>query len=355
MPASSIDTFLASSIMIILVLAAMANATSTLNPSLSILSHENDAERFQQLARHVLLAPGFPHNWGCLANVNPDSFGLSESDSFLPYQLDIDKVSRLNKDNFFSLTYPQLLQSFGVKDVVFNIAIKTVFSLSVNMTSSSIGANETTYEFEAWATKGDLPVSAYLHVYIVVKNYVKSYVSSTSSIGKASIIITIPNSLNGTALLVTFAKHKSVSPMVAFNVYAFGHNSPTPWPNKTFARLSPLNYILNATFTYPNEEVLKTLVFTYDYNFGLIENSEGTQTAEYCIPRILDPSPMLLVITGLNDSSSFAEWSSYPQVPLETGVDLDASDCGVKIFSTSHLVTINSAFYEVVTKWGSPA
>lgn len=355
MPASSIDTFLACSIMIILVLAAMASTASTLRPSLSELPHLNDAERFQQLARHVLLAPGSPRSWGSLRDVVPDSFGLSDVDYSLPYQLDIDKVSRLNGDNLFSLSSTQLLQSFGVKDVAFQIEIKTLFNLSTNLVSSAVGANETTYEFEVSAMKTGLPVSAYLRGYIVVKNYVKSFVSSTSSVGKASIVITIPNSVNGTALLLTFAKEKNVPQMVAFNVYAFGHSSSTPWPNRTFARLSPLNYVLNATFTYPSEEVLRALVFTYRYNFSLVENIKGTQSVEYGIPRLLDSSPMLLVITGLNDSSSFAEWSSYPQVPLKIGVDFDASDGGAKIVSLNNIVTINSAMYEVVTKWGGSA
>jgi hypothetical protein len=200
-----------------------------------------------------------------------------------------------------------------------------------------------------------LPVSAYLRGYVVVKDYVDSFVFSTSSIGDASIVITIPNSVNGTALLLTFAKEKNVPQMVAFNVYAFSHNSPTPLPNRTFLRLSPLNHVLDASFTYPSEEVLKALIFTYNYNFSLIEKSNGTQTVEYDIPNLLDSSPMLLVITGLNGSSSFAEWSAYPQVPLEGGANFDASDNGAKIASFSHIVTINSALYEVITRWGGLA
>jgi len=355
MPASSVDTFLACSIMIILVLAAMANAGNMMRPSLSELSHMNDAERFQQLAQHVLLTPGSPGNWGSLRGVVPDSFGLSHGGCLLPYELDIDKVTRLNSDNVFSLTYTQLWQSLGFKDVTFRIEIKTVFDLSTNLSSTTVGANETTYEFEVSATKAGLPVSAYLRGYVVVKSYVESFVSSTSDMGKASIVIAVPNSVNGTALLLTFAREKCVSQMVAYNVYAFGHNAPTPSPNRTFSRLSPLNYVLNATFAYPSEEVLRTLVFTYNYNFSLVESARGTQTAEYSIPRLLDSSPMLLVITGLNGSSSFAEWSPYPQVPLKMGANFEASDNGVQTLSLSHIVTINWTMYEVATTWGGPA
>lgn len=272
----------------------------------------------------------------------------------MPYQLDIDKVSRLNSDNAFSLTYAQLLQSLGVKDAVFRIEIKTLLNLTTNLISSTVGTNETTYEFEVSATKGGLPVSTYLRGYVVVKDYVKSFASSTAT-GKASIIIEVPNSVNGTALLLTFAKEKTVSQMVTLNVYAFGHNSTTPFPNKTFTKMSPLNHVLNATFTSPSEEVLSVWVFTYNYNFSLVENSNGTQTAEYSIPRLLDSSPLLLVITGLNGSSSFAEWTAYPQVPLQIGTNFDTSISGAKIVSISHIATINSAMYEVITKWGGPS
>jgi hypothetical protein len=352
MPASSIDTFLACSIMIVLVLSAIVSTSNTLRPSIDELLHGNDAERFQQLAQHLLLSEGAPANWGSRYDVIPDSLGLADSASSQPYQLDIDKVSRLNNQNIYSLSYSQLWQSFGISDASFRIEIKTLFNLSTTLISTTNGVNDTTYQFEIYAEKSGAPVLAYLHSYVVVRDYVNNFASSTSSNGHSSILVTIPNSLNGTALLLTFAKAESNPQIVAYDVYTFSHNSSEPSPNRTFAELNPLNYVLNVTFTYPNEEVLKTLVFTYNYNFSLIEKNRNAQSAEYNIPRLLDASPMLLVITGLNQSTSFAEWSPYPQVPLETGADFDESTSGVKTVSFSHIVTINGALYEIVTKWG---
>jgi len=351
MPASSIDTFLACSIMIVLVLSAIVSTSNTMRPSMNELLHRNDAERFQQLAQYLLLNKGAPINWGSLRDVVPDSLGLADSASSQPYQLDIDKVSRLNSQNIYSLSYSQLWQSFGVSDVSFRIEIKTLFNLSTTLISTTNGVNESTYQFEVYAEKSGAPVLARLHSYIVVQDYINSFASVTSSNGHSSILVTIPNSLNGTAILLTFAKAESNPQIVAYDVYTFSHNSSEPLPNRTFTKLNPLNYILNVTFTYPSEEILKTLVFTYNYNFSLIEKSRNAQTAEYYIPRLLDASPMLLVITGINQSSSFAEWSSYPQVPLETGADFDKLDNGAKTVSFSHIVTINSALYEIVTKW----
>jgi hypothetical protein len=115
-----------------------------------------------------------------------------------------------------------------------------------------------------------------------------------------------------------------------------------------------LNHVLNATFNYPSTEILKAQVFTFNYNFSLTESAQGEQTVEYDIPRLLDPSPMIMALTGLNGSSSFAEWVSYPQLPLQIGSDFGESTTGAKIVSQTMIVTINHALYEVTTKWGGP-
>jgi len=64
---------------------------------------------------------------------------------------------------------------------------------------------------------------------------------------------------------------------------------------------------------------------------------------------------MIMALTGLNGSSSFAEWVSYPQLPLQVGSDFSQSIAGAKIVSQIHIVTINFALYEVATKWGGTA
>ena len=355
MPASSIDTFLACSVMIILVLSAMVGASKLMTPYISGLSHRNDAERFQQLASLLLLNTGTPSNWGQMRETIPSSLGLAKAGSFLPYELDIDKVSRLNSENAYSLTYRQLWESLGIQDVAFQIEVGTLFELSIDPISNQTQGDETIYEFEVETKKSGMPVSADLSGYVFVKYFVDNVTSSTSSDGVGSFSVNVPNSVNGTTLLLVFAKAQANPQMVSFNVYAFGHNSTTPFPNRTFLSLSPLNYVLNASFTYPSTEILKTQVFTFNYNFSLTERDQGNQTVEYNIPRLLDSSPMIIAFTGLNGSSSFAEWVSYPQLPLQIGSDFSESSAGAKIVSQTSIVTINFALYEVVTKWGGPA
>jgi hypothetical protein len=331
----------------------MAITSMTLHPILNELSNENDIDRYQQLANYILLTSGTPANWGSMPEVVPSSFGLAPANSLHPYQLDIDKVSRLNYENAYSITYLALWEAFGVRDVAFRIEVEPLFQVYSSLISTSKGENETTCNFEILTKKSELPVSANLSCYVISKDYVDSLISSTSSNGNRSVRFTIPNSANGTALLVSFAKIETQ--IVAFNVYSFSHNSSsTPEPNRTFMSLSPLNYTLNVTFLYPNEEVLRAQAFSYNYNFTLTQTSSGNQTAEYSLPHLLDSSPMIIVITGSNGSSSFAEWTSYPQLPLETGANLSGLDAASKIVSLTYIVTINFALYEFNIEFAGP-
>jgi hypothetical protein len=350
MPASSIDTFLACSIMIVLVLSAMAGLSMTVYPYLNGMSQKNDAEQYQQLAEYMLLNPGRPQYWGSMSGVVPSIFGLALAGSLNPYELDIDKVSRLNPENIYCITYPQLLESAGIHDAALTIEIKTLFDLSINLTSTLTGQNVTTYDFAVSTRKSGSPISTTLRCYVVAKNYVQSLNSSTSSEGSRSIGVTIPNSANGTALLVVFAKAQAN--VMAFNVYPFSHNSSTPKPNGTFMSLSPLNYVLNVSFSYPNEKNLTAKVFTYSNSSNLTQIKSDSQTAQFSFPRLLDSSPMILVITGFNMSSYFAEWVSYPQVPLEMGADMSGSNNGSSVVSLTYIVSINFVLYEFKINFG---
>jgi hypothetical protein len=313
--------------------------------------HQNDTERLRQLAEHLLLSPGMPSNWGSIKDTVPTNLGLANSTTFSPYGLDIDKVTRLNNINSYSSSYVQLWQALGVSDISFSIEVKTIFNVSITLLSTTVGANEATYQFDIYAHKSGTPVPANLRCYVIATDYVNSVTAETSADGHAPITETIPNSMSGTAILLALAKAQSNNQIVAFNAYTFAHNSSAPLPNDTFTQLSPLNHILNLTFTYPHEEAHKALVLTFDYNFSLTEKSLNEQSVEYEIPRLLDACPMMLVVTGFNGSSNFAEWTSYPQLPLNFGTNFEG-DAGTSTVSFSHIVTIDSALYEVVTRWG---
>lgn len=352
MPASSIDTFLACTIMIILALSAMVGTSKLMTPYLNDLSQRDTSERFQKLASHLLLSTGIPSNWGQIKNALPSGLGLAKTNSYLPYELDIDKVTRLNSTNVYSLTYAELWEALGVEDVVFQIEVKTIFELSINLISNSTQGNQTIYQFEVVTRKSGMPISATLNGYLVVKDFLNKVTASTSSSGVASITASIPDSHNGTALMLIFARAEENPQMVSFNIYSFGHRSSESSSNGTFTKLSPLDYVLNASTLSSTVEIQRAQIFTFNYNFSLVAKAQGFQTAEYYIPHLLDSSPMIMVLTGQNGSSSFAEWVSYPQLPLQIGVNFSDISTGSKTVSQRHLVTINFALYELVTKWG---
>jgi hypothetical protein len=68
----------------------------------------------------------------------------------------------------------------------------------------------------------------------------------------------------------------------------------------------------------------------------------------------LDASPIIITITGSNGSSIFAEWVSYPQLPLEMSADLRGLDAAAKIVSSTFIVNVNSALYEFTIKFVGP-
>ena len=352
MPSSTIDTFLASSILIILTLSAMIGTSKMMAPYLNDLAHRDDAERFQQLALSLLLSTGTPTDWGQLGDTKPSSLGFARSDSTEPYELDIDKVSRLNSENINSLSYADLWEALGVKDVSFQIEIKPLFEVSINLISSSTAGNQTVYEFEVITHKSGMPLQTYLSGYAIIEDFVDRQTTSTPSNGTGTITFSIPNSISGAALLLVFAYAQANPQIASYGTFAFGHNSSSPSPNGTFTRTSPLNYILNTSLSSPTAEILKAQAFTPCYNFSLAKKTQASQSAEYYIPRLLDSSPIILVLTGSNGSTSFTEWSSYPQLPLKIGADFAESTAGSKIVSMSHIVSIDSVLYEIVTRWG---
>ncbi len=352
MPSSSIDTFLACSIMIILALSGIVGTSKLMAPYLKDLAHSDDSERFQRLASHLFLNAGIPENWGQLKDTTLTSLGLAEADTTEPYELDMDKVTRLNNQNMYSLEYAELWQALGVKDVSFRIEIQMLFEISIELISNATQGNQTLYEFRVTAQRSGMPVSASLSSYATLGNFVGKNAASTSSDGVGTLTVTIPNSISGTALLLVFALSTADQRIVSFGVCAFGHNSQSPLPNGTFMRLNPLNHVLNASLLYDSIEVSNARVFTFGYNFSLTVMTQNIWTLEYMVPRLLEASPMVFVLTGLNGSASFAEWVAYPQVPLQIGADFSDSTAGSRITAQSHIVTINSAFYEVVTKWG---
>jgi len=343
MPSASMETLLACYIMTVLILSSMVGMSVLVHPYLESQLSRYSVDSSRSLAEYWLLNPGSPSDWGATLNVNLTAFGLAKSNFQVPFDLDIDKVTRLNQENKYHLSLFEVFTALGTDDRAVRIRITPIFDVDLNLTSQNVESNSTVYTFKVSTKRLNLPVTATLHCYVIVEDYVDAVTSTVQ--GEGFIEVEIPNSLNGTALLIAFARAEPRA--ISFNVYSFRHNtSEGPNQRGTFIRLSPLNYTLYAEHLFPEESITSVKVFTYSYNFDLSKNSEEGLTETYTIPRLLEASPMILVVTGTNGSRSFAEWVAYPQIPLDFGSSFEGERSASNSLSCVFVVTINSALYE---------
>ena len=353
MPTISVDTFFACSLMVLLVLSAMACASRLLYPHINNAVDTNIAERYESVSKYLLLNDGTPSNWGQNYQVVPENFGLAKADSDDPYELDIDKVSRLNNENLYAVSYPQIFTAFGMSDVSFRIEVEPIFEVALNLTAASEGTNETSYKFEILTEKQGVPVQAELKFYVVAENYLETSPACISS-GRTYVNATISSDVNGPALLVVFARSISNAKIVSYSAYPFAHNSTEPKPKGTFSKLSPLNYKLNASLIYPETNLSDAYALSFNYSSILTQTENNSQSATYNIPHFLDPSPTLIVVTGWNSTSFFTEWTAYPQTPLQTGTNFASSATLSNVLTYTYLVEIDSALYKCTIWLGGP-
>jgi len=335
---ASIDMFTASSIMVLVLLASFYGVSEVAQIYLG-RNPETALETSREVARYLLLNPGEPGDWGVESSSTPTRFGLAKEGSEKPYSLDIDKVSRLYPESIYVLNYADLWEALGVNDLSFRIELECLFNVSLSLVSTVDLGDSTRYTFSIDTSNGGLPLSADVKCYVVVRNFVTSNVTSTNGNGEGEVSFTLSNSLSGGALLIALARTEM--PLLSFGVLQFGHKSSVH-QNGYFVTLSPLNHTLYVNTTYTGETIIGASVFTYHYYFSLTETVENT----YSIPRLLDPSPMVLAVTGLNGTEYFAEWITYPPIPLEVGTDT-ALEYTISGFSSqTYIVEISGVQYK---------
>ena len=120
MPSSSIDTFFACTIILAVALISTAFFSSTMQTSINSTPDINKKSYLQAIADHIITSPGTPLNWGTSSGV-PADFGLAKSSSEIANELDMDKVSRLNSLNTFSLSYFDLETATKLNNIAFAI------------------------------------------------------------------------------------------------------------------------------------------------------------------------------------------------------------------------------------------
>jgi hypothetical protein len=346
MPANSIDTFFASILIILVVIMSMVLTTNLVSPHLKALEDVNEEEYLRKIVEHVLVNTGSPTDWGQNQTVTPETFGLAKENSVI-YELDVDKVSRLNNQSVYAISYPEMLQSLRLKNVALQFDFSQMMEVTITLDSNVTGADSTTYDFYISVNQNQAPKATNLQCYLVANNYFNQTSSSTSSNGEGTVEFEVPNDSNGTALLVVFARSPDENRFTSQGVYCFGHLSAEPSENDSFLTLSPLNQTMQVDPKISGVSLESAYGLSYSYETELAATSNET----YTIPEFLGSSPQVLIVTGLNSSDFFIEYTTYPQVPLQVGPTFEGAEC----FSFSYVVTINQVFYRLTVKGGGPS
>ena len=131
MPATSIDTFFACSLIVAVVVASMAATAKILTPYMTSLQDLNEEEYLRKIVEYIIVNSGSPANWGENQTVTPEAFGLAENGSLTPYELDVDKVCRLNSQNAYALTYLDILEALNLEKVALRISVSQLMDVSI--------------------------------------------------------------------------------------------------------------------------------------------------------------------------------------------------------------------------------
>ncbi len=303
----------------------------------------NKQDYLQTIADHIVSSCGSPVDWGSDSSV-PVNFGLSTSNSAGLYELDIDKLSRLSSQNMYALSYPNMSKAARLTNIAFGVSLSQMLSIDVELSGNSTASGFTTYTFAVSVSQESGPLSANLQGYLVAPNYVGSVSNTTSSSGVGYVTFQVPTTSQGPALLVVFARASFDDRVTAYEIYPFAHLSQEPPPNYTFLGLSPLNYTLNINKNYPSATIEESYAFSYGYSSNLTSTSSTT----YAIPTLLDKSPIVLVVQGVNGTETFVEWTSYPQLPVNAGADFSNSDKNLFVYP----VTVKDTLYKLILCFG---
>jgi len=343
LPAISIDTFFACSLVVSVALLATASLAGTMQAQINSMQDLNKDAYLRNIAEHVVTSYGTPVDWGATGAV-PSSFGLADSTSSYLYALDIDKISRLNSQNGYALSYFQVSQAARLSNIALGISVSQMLSITATLSANSSVGDETAYTFEISVSQASGPTSAALQCYVVAQNFVSDISNTTSSAGVGCVTVQIPNASNGPALLIVFARATFDDRVTAYETYSFAHLSQEPSPNHTFLGLSLLNYTLSVEENFPDVTIEHGYAFSYAYQSNLTATSATT----YAIPEFVDKSPTVLVISGLNDTTPFVEWTAYPDVPLDFGADFENSEKNVFVYN----VLVKGTLYKLALSFG---
>ncbi len=344
MPAISIDTFFACSLIVSVAVVVTAFLAGTMQTAVTTMQDCDKQDYLRALSNAIVMSNGSPQDWGSTGTV-PSDFGLSLSRAQSAYQLDADKISRLNDKTDPFLSYINGLKAVRINNIAFGISVTQTLQINVTLIQNTTSTDDTAYTFKVSVDDDSGPVAASLHGYAVSTGCITDVYNITSSTGVGYLTVQLPNSAAGPSVFAVFARAAFDDRVTAYQTYSFAHLSDEPSPNHIFLTLSPLNYILSVTKIYPTVATGNVYALTYAYQTNITSTLNNNS---YAIPTFVDASPVAIIAQGTNETTLFTEWTAYPMVPLDYGADLSKSEANV----FSYTVIINGAFYKLTLRFG---
>jgi hypothetical protein len=319
----------------------MASFAGAMQTSIQSQQGVNDQNYLKTCAEQLVTSVGSPENWGSSMTA-PTSFGLAKTGGQV-YELDVDKISRLNNQCYAALPYENVSKAARLYDLAFRITVTQMLAITIQPTSSTINGSATTYNYQVSTTANLEPVVATIQCYIIQPSQVSSVQASTSSSGQGTISFTLPNSEAGQVLLAVFAKANLDERLTAYQTYTFTHISGEQ-PAQQALTLSALDNQLTVNITQPETTVNHVYALSFSHQSQLSKASNGN----YTIPSYLDKSPILLAAVGSSQDLDFIEWTSYPNVPLTFGSNFANTEQN----TFAYTVSINDVLYKLTVTLG---
>jgi hypothetical protein len=333
-PSSSFDTFFACAIIVMAVLVAMAFFGSTLQARIERTVDTNSDSYLSAIANRIVTSAGSPADWGKSSD-NPSDLGLACNSALSTYDLDIDKISRLNNLNVNSLSYIEMGNAAKLTDIALAVSVSQVMTIDLQQTNTYSLNDNTYFGFAAKVSIDSQVTDASVHGYVVASDFFYNFSCSAIS-GNVDFTVHLPSDHIDNALLIVFARANFNERMTSFAVYNFADSSQQISPVDNTLSLSPQNYILHF-----NSSSSVNLQGAYALSYSYNEAMTSTVDSQFTIPEFVDKSPIVLVVLGLNSGRSVQDWTAYPQVPLTAGSNFNGSQRNV----FSYMVTIGGVLY----------
>ncbi|HTY74957.1 MAG TPA: hypothetical protein VMD05_05250 [Candidatus Nanoarchaeia archaeon] len=345
MPATSIDTFLACTVIITATLIATGFLFSSMQTSINNTKDINKNSYLQSIAEQIITNPGSPTDWGA-SNLVPTDFGLARSTSN-SYELDIDKVSRLNSQNYFSLQYADMLKASKLNNVALGISASQVMSIIIQQTSDDNLKTTNSFNFTVSTNINSEPTNANLTAYVFANNVLENITADiqNTEVGVNNFAVQIPTNAEDNAMLVVFARASFDSRITSYGVYSFLSAAQEIAPSNDTLVLTPINYTLSIMTNLSDLTIQNGYILSFDHQQTLSLPENGSQCL---IPKLIDQSPYVIILNGVNNGTYVQTWTAYPQIPLNAGSSFSGSEQNV----FSYTVTINDVLYKVEISFG---